>query len=62
MLINGPRDTRSDLGLERGHTVIQTTKLTEQRATDGEGFDSDWNSRNTVIQYNYSHDNDGAFC
>lgn len=28
---------------------------------DGEGFDSDWNSRNTVIQYNYSHDNDGGF-
>src|SRR5204863_9569686 len=22
---------------------------------------SDWNSRNTVIQYNYSHDNDGGF-
>jgi hypothetical protein len=28
---------------------------------DGEGYDSDWNSRNTVIQYNYSHDNDGGF-
>jgi hypothetical protein len=28
---------------------------------DGEGFDSDWNSRNTLIQYNYSHDNDGGF-
>ncbi len=28
---------------------------------DGEGFDSDWNSRNTAIQYNYSHDNDGGF-
>jgi hypothetical protein len=28
---------------------------------DGEGFDSDWNSRNTVIQYNYSHDNEGGF-
>ena len=28
---------------------------------DGEGFDSDWNSRNTIIQYNYSHDNDGGF-
>ena len=22
--------------------------------------DSDWNSRNTIIQYNYSHDNDGG--
>lgn len=28
---------------------------------DGEGYDSDWNSRNTLIQYNYSHDNDGGF-
>jgi len=28
---------------------------------DGEGFDSDWNSRNTLIQYNYSHDNEGGF-
>jgi hypothetical protein len=28
---------------------------------DAEGFDSDWNSRNTLIQYNYSHDNEGGF-
>lgn len=28
---------------------------------DGEGFDSDYNSRNTVFQYNYSHDNEGGF-
>lgn len=28
---------------------------------DGQGFDADWNSRNTTIQYNYSHDNDGGF-
>lgn len=28
---------------------------------DGEGFDSDYNSRNTVFRYNYSHDNDGGF-
>jgi hypothetical protein len=28
---------------------------------DGEGFDSDFNSRNTLFQYNYSHDNDGGF-
>ena len=24
------------------------------------GFDSDWNCRGTVIQYNYSHDNYGG--
>ena len=28
---------------------------------DGEGFDSDYNSRHTLFQYNYSHDNDGGF-
>src|ERR1700682_5761338 len=28
---------------------------------DGEGFDSDWNARHTLIQYNYSHDNDRGF-
>lgn len=28
---------------------------------DGEGFDSDFNSRHTLFQYNYSHDNDGGF-
>ncbi|MGV3640495.1 MAG: right-handed parallel beta-helix repeat-containing protein, partial [Adhaeribacter sp.] len=28
---------------------------------DSQGFDSDWNCRNSVFQYNYSHDNDGGF-
>ena len=28
---------------------------------DGEGFDSDFNSRETLFQYNYSHDNEGGF-
>lgn len=28
---------------------------------DGQGFDSDYNSRNTVFEYNYSHDNEGGF-
>lgn len=28
---------------------------------DGQGFDSDFNCRNTTFQYNYSHDNDGGF-
>ena len=27
---------------------------------DAQGFDSDWNCRGTVIQYNYSHDNYGG--
>ncbi len=28
---------------------------------DGQGFDSDYNSRNTTIEFNYSHDNEGGF-
>ena len=28
---------------------------------DGQAFDSDGFCRNTVFQYNYSHDNDGGF-
>jgi hypothetical protein len=28
---------------------------------DGQGFDSDYNSRGTVFRYNYSHDNEGGF-
>lgn len=29
--------------------------------SDASGFDSDWNCRGTVIQYNFSHDNDYGF-
>lgn len=29
--------------------------------SDGQAFDSDYNCQNTVIQYNYSHDNKGGF-
>ena len=44
------------------NTIIQTNEAYGTKGQrDGEGFDSDWNSRNTVIQYNYSHDNDGGF-
>ncbi|HWI57866.1 MAG TPA: right-handed parallel beta-helix repeat-containing protein [Bacillota bacterium] len=28
---------------------------------DGQGFDSDFNSRNTLLEYNLSHDNQGGF-
>ncbi len=28
---------------------------------DGQGFDSDYNSRNTILEYNLSHDNEGGF-
>jgi hypothetical protein len=28
---------------------------------DGDGFDADYNQDGTIVQYNYSHDNDGGF-
>ncbi len=28
---------------------------------DGQGFDSDYNSRNTILEFNLSHDNEGGF-
>ncbi len=28
---------------------------------DGQGFDSDYNSRDTTLLYNFSHDNEGGF-
>lgn len=44
------------------NTIIEYNEVYGTRGQhDAEGFDSDWNSRNTIIQYNYSHDNDGGF-
>ncbi len=43
------------------------TRLVLNRASglktlkDGQGFDSDYNSRNTVFEFNLSHDNEGGF-
>ena len=44
------------------NTVIQYNEVSGMKGTmDGEGYDSDYNSRHTLFQYNYSHDNDGGF-
>ncbi len=44
------------------NTLLQLNEASFTRTTmDGQGFDSDYNSRNTVFQYNYSHDNEGGF-
>ncbi len=43
-------------------SIFQLNEASFTRTTlDGEGFDSDYNSRNTLFQYNYSHDNEGGF-
>ena len=38
-----------------------STKPTALNGCDGEAFDVDSNQDGTVVQYNYSHDNDGGF-
>jgi hypothetical protein len=44
------------------NSLFQLNEASFTRTTlDGEGFDSDYNSRNTLFQYNYSHDNEGGF-
>lgn len=44
------------------NTLLQLNEASFTRTTmDGQGFDSDYNSRNTLFQYNYSHDNEGGF-
>ncbi len=43
-------------------TVIQFNEVSGMKGTnDGQGFDSDYRCRNSLYQYNYSHDNDGGF-
>jgi hypothetical protein len=44
------------------NTVIQHNEVSGIKGTfDGQAFDSDDNCRNTLFQYNYTHDNDGGF-
>lgn len=44
------------------NSVFQLNESAYAHSTfDSEGFDSDYNSRNTHFLYNYSHDNDGGF-
>jgi len=43
-------------------TVIQFNEVSGVAGTkDGQAFDSDYRCRNTLFQYNYSHDNEGGF-
>lgn len=44
------------------NSLFQLNEAFLTRTTlDGEGFDSDFNSKDTLFQYNYSHDNEGGF-
>lgn len=44
------------------NAVIQYNIVSGHKSqVDGYGFDSDWNSTNSLFQYNVSYDNDGGF-
>jgi hypothetical protein len=44
------------------NTLLQLNEAARTHTTlDGQGFDADYNSRNTLFQYNYSHDHEGGF-
>jgi hypothetical protein len=44
------------------NTVVQYNEVSGMKGTrDGEGYDSDYNCRGTLFQYNFSHNNDGGF-
>ncbi|MBP2000070.1 hypothetical protein J2Z69_001089 [Paenibacillus shirakamiensis] len=44
------------------NTVIQYNESFNGHSTqDGQGFDVDYGQTGTLVQYNYSHDNDGGF-
>jgi hypothetical protein len=44
------------------NTLLRLNEVGFTHSTrDGEGFDSDFNSRNSRFLYNYSHDNEGGF-
>jgi hypothetical protein len=44
------------------NSLFQLNEASWTRTTlDGQGFDSDYNSRGTTFQFNYSHDNEGGF-
>ena len=43
------------------NTTIQFNEVYGHKAPwDAQGFDADYNCNNTIIQYNYSHDNYGG--
>jgi hypothetical protein len=43
-------------------SIFRLNEASFTRTTmDGQGFDSDYNSRGTIFEYNYSHDNEGGF-
>jgi hypothetical protein len=64
--LTDPRGMICNAGIWTFHangTVIQRNEVFRMRfnGCDGSGFDVDYNQDGTVVQFNYSHDNEGGF-
>jgi len=66
-VVNGARERCDDYAVgiwpwSADNTLIQYNEVSNVKGIkDGQGFDSDYNCRNSTFQYNYSHDNEGGF-
>ena len=66
-VIKGGRMRRQDAAagiwpFDADDTVIQYNDVSGMKGTlDGQGFDSDYRCHRTLIQYNFSHENEGGF-
>jgi hypothetical protein len=44
------------------NTIVEFNQVSDMNGTnDGQAFDSDWNCRNSLFEYNFSRNNDGGF-
>jgi hypothetical protein len=64
--LTDPRGMICNAGIWTFHangTVIQRNEVFDMRfnGCDGSGFDVDYDQDGTVVQFNYSHDNEGGF-
>lgn len=67
-VMNDPKPPCANAGIwpqSTEHCVVQYNEVgyahKPQGCDDAQGFDVDLSCRNTVVQYNYSHDNEGGF-
>ena len=67
-VMNDPKPPCANAGIwpqSTEHCIVQYNEVgyahKPKGCDDAQGFDVDLSCRNTVIQYNYSHDNDGGF-
>ena len=61
MLVSGKEAAAGFWPWASDNTIIRYNEVSDHKGTwDGQAFDADYNCVNTVIEYNYSHGNDGG--